>query len=230
MFLLGETDERFKEQARISLTRLTEKMFSHGTLYHSSLADTEPAIKAFLEDYAFMAEALLAAYQATLDPAFLDTARLLAEQAVGLFYEQGSWYFSRGDFPTSAETTDSAYPSSSAAMVSAIITLASLDGGGRWHEVASDSISMAAGNIASFPLSHGMFVRNALRMQSGDIIVHANPDALMEIRPALQDTGYPFILLRPEEHEGFTICRGSSCLARADTADEAADRIRELAP
>ena len=229
LFLLDGADSRFIEQAHISLSRLTEKMFRHGTLYHSSLPETEPAIKAFLEDYAFLTDALLTAYQATLDPTLLDTARLLAEQAVELFYEQGSWYFSRGDFPTSAETMDSAYPSSSAVMVSAIITLASIEGGGRWYEVASESISMAAGNIASFPLSHGMFVRNVLRMQAGDIIVHANPDALMNIRPALQDTGYPFILLSPEAHEGFTICKGTSCLARANTADEAADRIKELA-
>ena len=226
LFLLAETDREFMEHARNSMDALLEKMYRKDVLYHTSLPETEPAVPAFLEDYAFLTDALLTAYQVTLDDVFLHRARLFAQQAAEMFYEDGKWYFSRGAFPTVAETADAACPSSEAVMVSAIITLGTLESNNSWLELACRSLSRAAGNIVSFPVSHGIYVRNAIRMQAGDIVVHAHPHALQEIRAEFPVSTYPSVLTRPDSIEGFTICRGTACLSRKNTIEEAMNQIR----
>ena len=228
LFLLAGADDRFMEQARESMDALLEKMFRHEVLYHSSLPDTEPVIRAFLDDYAFLADAMFTAYQATLDDTFLQRARLLSYQAIELFYRDTTWYFSRGDFPTNAEITDAACPSSAAVMVSVLISLGTVDAGSRYLEIAADSISMAAGNMAAYPASHGTSVRNALRLNSGDIVVHGRARDLIVLRRALGNAACPFTMLSPDMHGGLTICRGTSCLARVNSTAEAVSRIRKL--
>ncbi len=228
LFFLSRSQDRFREPAIRCADTLFEKMFREGVLYHSSMPDSEPVIRAFLDDYAFLADAMLTAYQETLDSRFLQRAKLLARQAVELFYHEGSWYFSTGDFPVRAKSADSAYPSSAAVMVSALITLGTVEGEPDWLETASKSIEKAASNMISFPLGHAAFVANAVRMQAPDIVIHGEAGSLEKIRPLLGSAGYPFVLLRPEAGEGFRICRGTTCLERLDSPAEAAARVHEL--
>ncbi len=162
LFLVGESDGLFLKKALQCLDSMLSKMFKGDRLYHCALADTDPTTEAFLEDYAFLLDALLTAHEATSDVSWLNTAAILADFAIKRFYDNGAWLFGKMDFPVLSESSDASYPSSSAVMVSVLIRLGRLLNRNSYTQIAAKSISVASGNISRYPVNHGMFVKNAL--------------------------------------------------------------------
>lgn len=123
LLALGSIDDKYKEHGLKSLDRLMEHLFVGEQLYHCRTLGKEPTVKAFLEDYAFMTEAYLAAFEATLDEIYLINAQRFANKALEEFYEMGRWSFSTQEFHTKAEIKDTHYTSSVSVMVANLLTL-----------------------------------------------------------------------------------------------------------
>ena len=109
-----------------SLDALMESMYINSELFHSTLMGKKPKIKAFLEDYAYLADVLIEAYESTLDETYLITATKLTNTAIEKYFVQGKWKFSRGEFETNADIYDSSYPSSVSTMLSVLYSISSL--------------------------------------------------------------------------------------------------------
>ncbi|MGZ8547593.1 MAG: thioredoxin domain-containing protein, partial [Sulfuricurvum sp.] len=133
LLVLGQQEPRYHQQALASLESLLSTMMLNGQLYHTALIHKAPKIEAFLEDYAYLANTLIEAYQCTFEEQYLIGAQQLANKALELFYEGGAWYFSRGKFPTICEIDDGSYPSAVAVMVDTLLTLGSLIDGKYRH-------------------------------------------------------------------------------------------------
>jgi hypothetical protein len=83
--LLGEP--RFVDSAERAARFVLEKMRDdEGRLWHR-WREGQPAIRGFLDDYAFMTEALIELHQATLDERWLDEAIALMRIQDGLFWD-----------------------------------------------------------------------------------------------------------------------------------------------
>jgi uncharacterized protein YyaL (SSP411 family) len=116
-------------------------------------------IVGFLEDSAFLADALITLYEAAGDSRYLATAHDLAEDALRRFSEDGALYDTASDAqplvvrPRSID--DNPIPAGQSALASALLRLAAFDGDVRLRERALEIIGPMAAVVARSPLAVG---------------------------------------------------------------------------
>jgi len=219
LFMAAEIDKRYLGDALTSLEALTDLMYKEGRLYHSVLSGGTPRIEAFLEDYAYLGEALLQAYETTLDEKWLRLSEEIAEKATELYYRSGKWFFSRGEFPTEADISDTSYPASSAVITALLLKLGSLVDE-KYTHTAFKTLEYNSIKIIKQPMWHATFVSAAIRYLKEDIVIKSLPNRLEEIRDLTYDYGYPYILFKSEARPDFLLCGRSSCFASCESAEE----------
>jgi len=126
LFKASRLEPTYLEPAITSLDVLLELAYIHSELYHVTLLAQTPKTKAFLEDYAYLSEALIEAYECTLDERYLVMATKLVNAAIEKFYVQGTWKYTRGTFEADAEVHDAPYNSPVSTMLSALQRIGSL--------------------------------------------------------------------------------------------------------
>jgi len=120
LFKASDIDKRYKVNAIESLEAILSKLYINGTLYHSE------DIKAFLEDYTFLGESLIVAYEYSSDESFLIMAIQFANIIIEQFYQQSSWSYSVSDVKTKESIHDGYIPSSIASALSLLLSISSL--------------------------------------------------------------------------------------------------------
>jgi uncharacterized protein YyaL (SSP411 family) len=90
--------------------------------------DGKAHIEAFAEDYAFYAAGLLALYEATFEPRWVETARALMETLIGHFADPSGGFYTTSDFHESLvsrpkELYDNAIPSANSVGAEALLRL-----------------------------------------------------------------------------------------------------------
>ncbi len=221
LFILGESDTAYKTQAIRSLERLLETMSLGGTLKHSALIHKTPKVDAFLEDYAYLCDALIQAYQSTMNEKYLIDAQRFGNKALELFYEEGKWYFSRGAFTTVAEMDDGTYPSALGIMVRTLLSLGALIDP-KYRHFAFKSLEFVSLNLMKKPIHYPTLASSLITYLKGHRILKHNTAALSEIDRVF---GYPFVLLKNDEtlHD-FNVCGENSCFF----ASKESDKLDEL--
>ncbi|MRI83530.1 MAG: thioredoxin domain-containing protein [Nitratiruptor sp.] len=214
LYMAARIENRYFEVAEESMDSLLKTMLVDDHLYHSTIIGEKPKIKGFLEDYAYLAIALLEGYKTTLNEEYLARANLLVNDALVEFYDQGKWYFSKGELFVEAEHTDTTYPSSAAVMVEGMLTLAALVHQ-RYFTFAQQTIDYYGPAIMSHLPWSGRFVTAILRTFYEDRIIKSTPANLAPCTPRIDSLIYPFILLKEEEHEELVLCDWNRCFATA---------------
>lgn len=208
LFIIGKHHPNYKDQALKSLELLLANMEKNGVLQHSALIHKEAKIDAFLEDYAYLCQALIEAYQSTLDERYLITAQRYAHKALELFYEEGKWYFSRGAFPTLAELDDGTYPSALAIMVDALLSLGMLIDP-KYRRFAFKSLEYASIKLMKTSIYYPKLTEQAVRYIHEERLIKGSTEQLFAIQKPFS---HPFVLLKNDETvEGFLICGENSC-------------------
>ena len=116
-------------------------------------------VDAFLEDYAFLMKGLLALYEATGDPMWLDEAKVLAQQAHDQFWDdsQGGYFDTlpgQSDlFVRARSSYDGAVPSGNSVMVSNLLDLYELTNDARYLSDASRTLESISPMISQNPVS-----------------------------------------------------------------------------
>lgn len=116
LFLAGEVDNIYRQLAIESLAVLLEQGMQQGQLYHSFMPGKSPTTEAFLEDYAYLSEALLLAYAQTKESHYLDKASELINEALKRFFNQGFWLYDAETFQMEDIPEDTLYSSALAVM------------------------------------------------------------------------------------------------------------------
>jgi len=112
--------------------------------------DGEARLNAYLEDHAYLTEALLVLYEAGFDPARYEAARELAEATIERFGdpERGGFFSTSSDheelIARRKEVGDHPIPSGNSAAASALLRLAALNGERRYREQAEGVIALFA--------------------------------------------------------------------------------------
>jgi hypothetical protein len=209
LYILGKQDPSYTAQATASLNALLSTMFINNILYHTTLIHKKPKIEAFLEDYAYLSDALIHAYQSSFDEVHLLRAQQLANKALELFYQNGAWYFSRGDFPTLCELDDGLYPSAMALMVDVLLNLGSLIDG-KYRHFAFKSLEYVSLKLIKSPIYYPKLTEQTIRYLKGDRIIKAPKKLLQQCKTF----SYPFVLLKGDESiTEYLICGENSCFA-----------------
>lgn len=129
LFYASEIDNKYLPIAIKSLENLVRLTIVDGVMYHSSYIEEKPKVKAFFDDYAYLGEALIQAYDTTKDDEYLKDAVQLLNSAIEQYYNGGQWIFtsSNSTFKTKADISDISYPSSVATMLLFILNISKTD-------------------------------------------------------------------------------------------------------
>ncbi len=123
----------------------------------------------YLEDHAFMVEALISLYEASFDPRWLTEARRLAEEMIARFADpDGGGFFSTASdaqplIARRKDIDDSPIPSGCASAALGLTRLAALTGEHAYAEHAQASLRLAAEPAGHHPLAFGHMLQ-ALRL------------------------------------------------------------------
>jgi uncharacterized protein YyaL (SSP411 family) len=143
-----------------------------GRLFHTWKATGENAnqgpggrakVDGFLEDYAHLAEGLLALYQATFDPRWYQAAHNVVDAAIARFWVQGEGFY---DTATDAEQLiarprdlqGNATPSGNAMMATVLLKLSGLAVAPRYAELARRNLGALQDYLARAPLGFGQWL------------------------------------------------------------------------
>lgn len=224
LFKAGRINKEYLTAAVASLEKLLEAMYLRSELFHSAYLNEKPKICAFLEDYAFLAEALIEAYKSTLNEKYLITATQLANSAIKKYYEHGKWKFSRGEFETNADIYDSAYPSAVSTMLSVLLSLSSL-ADAVYKKFVFKTLEIYSYELMRQPISTPKLTHIAIRYLKDDLIIRAKEERLQAHIDELDRFPYPFILFKNSFDEGIMLCNSSSCFREEKEFAKIIDRI-----
>jgi uncharacterized protein YyaL (SSP411 family) len=149
-------DARYLGIARRNLEFLHGRARREDGSYHRTYKEGRFAISGFLEDYAFMAEACLALYQATFEEKWLSAAREAAGFALAHFRDPGSglcYFTSDLDKPLVArkmEIMDNVIPSSNSVLARALFHLSAFSGEAAYREAAEAMLSRVRDQLPTY--------------------------------------------------------------------------------
>lgn len=149
-----ELAARCLHAARQATAFIFDKLYDSatGTLYRR-WRDGERAIPGFLDDYAFLAQALIDLYEAAFDPAHLEAALQLTTRMIELFEDrENGAFFSSGNGPDLVlrlkEDYDGAEPSGNSVAVMNLLRLAAYTGISGLRDTALDALRAFAQRLA----------------------------------------------------------------------------------
>jgi uncharacterized protein YyaL (SSP411 family) len=215
MFELSIYDGHWLDKAIKSLDALMLKMDGE-RLMHSTLIHTKAKIEAFLEDYAYLGVALINAYEITANESYLEKASQLAETAVDLYFDNGCWYFSRGEFETLAEFNDASYPGSVGVMVDLLLSLGSLVDE-KYREFACITLEYYASDVLQKAILHPKMVDQVMRYLNEDMIVKVPGSTSIKSIRSLSMLPYTKVFYHKETD--YILCNNHSCFSQANSLE-----------
>ncbi|MBW3541339.1 MAG: DUF255 domain-containing protein [Planctomycetes bacterium] len=135
---------------------LTHMRDSDGRLLRT-WREGQAKLGAYLDDYAFLSEGLLALYDTTGDEKWRNAARRLTDQMVELFHDEtaGGFYFTAHDHETLIARTKTAYssviPSGNSVAARNLLRLSSLSSEERYRKLAGETLELFAPTLKATP-------------------------------------------------------------------------------
>jgi uncharacterized protein YyaL (SSP411 family) len=228
---------------------LTNMRIADGRLFRTTAVGSPPKIDGYLEDYAFLIEALVDLYGATFATHWLNVAEELAGIMVDRFADPAG-----GFYTTSAgqndlilrlkDQHDGSTPSGSAMAITGLLRLAELSGTTRWREEADRGLRAMRGVMHDSPMAAAQSLV-ALDFALGPVeqvaIVGDEDAAKRVLRAALEPFRPRRVVAFREPHVKSSlpvladksatgpvatyICENYACQAPILTADEAEKRL-----
>lgn len=224
---------------------LTNCRRSDGGLWHS-YKNSEARINGYLEDYAFVCEALIALHQATFDESHLHNARELTDYAMKHFLDAENgmfWFTSDLDAALIArkqEIQDNVIPSSNSVMAHVLYQLGTLLDDKSLLEKSQQMVKNIAG-VWDFGQSYSNWASLALNLTETQYVVaisgkntanalkrefdtHYLPDALLL---GGNDSTLPLMRGKASDTVTFYVCIEGACKLPVNTPSDAIAQMRD---
>ncbi len=166
-----------------------------GQLLHQP-ADHNRRIPAFLDDYAFSIEALIALYEATFDEGWLVRAKMLADRAIQLFYDVNdqTFYYTASDaeelIARKSEIMDNVIPSSSSTIVRQLYKLGLLFDEEKYTLIADQVFANVFPHIRSYGSAYSNWAIQLLEHHFGVNEIALTGEQAISWRRELDDSQY----------------------------------------
>lgn len=216
LFILGQVDVKYTARAQASLVVLMQTLYVDGQLYHTTLIHKKPKVKAFLEDYAYLAQTLLSAYKFTQNELYLIDAQRFANSALEEFYRNGVWNFSAGEFVTKAEIYDNTYISEVSVMLDVLFSLGTLLEDDKYSHFAFKTLEYNSYELGRKPVHSPFMLSQTLRYLKGDRVIKSDAENIKNQSNELARISYPFVLYKHSDENGYMICGDKSCFANTE--------------
>lgn len=200
----------YKKEAMKSLDNLLSLMQKNDILYHQALDGKKPLQKGFLEDYAYMIDALLYAYEITLKNSYLKKASILNNTAIKNFYKKGKWYLS-SDKLVLADGDDTYYSAPLSMMLKNILTLSTFESSLKLKKIFEKSISEFYHNMINNSGKYAQMINDLLRYKKGIILIKSSKSNLLKYKKEIAHINYPFLLKEAIKSNQFLSCDLKSC-------------------
>lgn len=169
-------EEEYRQLAIANMDFLWSKLAGQepGEFYHT-WKNGQAKHPAFLDDYAFLADALLHLLEVTGDASWLVKATQVTEYAIQHFSEQdtGFFFYTREKQPDiivrKKEVYDGALPSGNAVMAGNLYRLGILLDKPDWKERSDQMVSALGQTIISYPTSFGYWAAQLLERTAGTV-------------------------------------------------------------
>jgi uncharacterized protein YyaL (SSP411 family) len=194
------------------LDNLIKNLYINNTLYHQRLVDKKPKVKALFEDYSFLIDTLLKAYNSSLDTKYLTLAKKLTKEAKEQFYKDNKWLMSNDKLNYKTNTNDTSHKSALSTMVNNFLKLAILTEDLNMQKFASKQFGKHSFVLDSQPSSHAGLIGTYLRYKKQYIVVKASKEKLQ--KETLID--YPFTLKKIDTHSNYIACTIGICFSIND--------------
>ncbi len=200
--VLGRGD--YLDAARRCGDFLTTQMRGSDGRLHRTWRRGVARLNGYLEDYAAVAEGLLALYQTTFDTRYFMTARELADLALEHFSDEQGGFFDTADDHEALvirpkDTQDNATPSGSALFATVLFKLAGLTGESRYDDAALHALATVSPLLGRYPAGFAQWLCAAAFELSGPhevaLIGSIDDRRLMDLRAVLLETYRPFVVL-----------------------------------
>jgi hypothetical protein len=245
---------RYRAAAERAASVMVEHLLGEDGRLGRSWKDGRATASGVLEDYACLADGLLALYEATFDERWFATARRLMDAVLERFADPDGGFFDTADdherlVTRPKDLQDNATPSGGAMAVSVLLRLAALTGEGSYRAAAERAIAAVAPLTVRFPTAFAKWL-GAMDLSLSDIVevaIVGRPDepgtrALLAVaagsfHPARvvalgRGPGAGSVPLlegrtRLRDRPTAYVCRGFACQTPVTEADALEDQLRE---
>jgi uncharacterized protein YyaL (SSP411 family) len=180
--------------------------------------DGEAKLNAYLEDHAFLLEALLAVYEATFDPRWFAEARALADRMLEHFADpDAGGFFSTSDdheqlVVRRKDLEDAPIPSGSSSAAVGLLRLAALTGEARYEEAAASHLRLVAPLLGPHPQAFAYaLVALDLLVRPGREVALAGDD-VAALAAVVRERLRPGVVLAGPPGDGVPLMEGRSAV------------------
>jgi len=191
------SQSRFTEAARVNAEFLYRTLrLPDGRLYRTWKSGAEAKNNGYLEDYAFLADGLLALYQNTFESRWFFWAAELAEKMVTFFQdESGGGFFDTSNDHESLlyrpkGLQDNAIPSGNSIAATVLLSLSLYTGKSSYWEIAEAAVSSLTEVMANHPTGFGQWLCAADLILSRPLEIAIIGDYESESTQALVDAAF----------------------------------------
>ncbi len=194
-------EPRYAQAAQRAAAFLVEKMRgTDGRLFRTFKTGSAPKLNAYLEDYAFLINALVSVYELDFDSRWLTAAAELADLMIDEFWDptEGGFFFTGKSHEAliarNKDPHDSSTPSGNSVAVMGLLRLAKLTGKQAYHDKASATLRLFAGLMGRSPMAAAQMLIG-LDFDLGPVAEFAilGPRGEPEVATALQAVRQPFL-------------------------------------
>ena len=221
LFKTGAIDKKYHTYALESLKELLTTFYKDGMLYHTE------EIRAFLEDYTELGEALIVAHQYTLDESFLIMATQFANLIIEHHYQHAKWFFSTNEFKVRETIYDRTIPSSVSSALSLLLSISSLVDV-NYKKFVFKTLELHSYNLMRQPLSSPKLTQIVLRYLKDDVIIKSNINLLKDNIDKRERISYPYILFKNSTDSTFQLCNSHSCYATEQNFDKIISHLESM--
>ena len=205
-------DDKYKAAAERAAAFVKDRLTRPDGRLYVRWHDGEAAGTGYLDDYAYLAWAMLQLYEATADVTYFESALRHAEAMCRLFEdrESGGFYLYGDDSEQlmlrPKETYDGATPSGNAVAAFVLVRLSKLTAGDKWVARAERQLAFLSSYIKEYPAARcfGLMAAMLELYPSKELVVTgASADNIQKIREALGPVFSPdmTILIKTAENE-----------------------------
>ncbi len=204
-------DPHYLQEGLMSLRALLRRNMREGSLWHYTIGDAKPTKRALLEDYAFLVDALIEAYEQSYETDYLTLATKLADEAKARFYDGKEWYINSGTPRVRTRYLDKYYTTPLARMLDDQLRLSAMTYDLKRFAETKKMIAHEKGNILqAFDMApHALHL--LLRLEYGDILLKATREKLLARKRRIAAIKYPYLLTKVEKNPLWLLCDMQSC-------------------
>jgi uncharacterized protein len=153
---------------------LTRMRQPDGRLFRTTFSGMAPKLNGYLEDYAYLLDALVTLYETTFEPRWITSALELTMIMIDQFWdnEEGGFFYTGKDHESliarNKDPHDNATPSGNSMAVTALLRLAKLTGDAELFDKAEQTLKLFGGLMARSSTAAGQML-NALDFYLGPI-------------------------------------------------------------